>query len=152
MKGGRLAFLHIQFEHAFGGASPQRFEEMTFLLRRFHTVDDLGPRRQVLQHLALGAAKQKGGHQPAQLLPGGDVAVLLDRVGEALVELAGRAEQAGVDHVHDGPQVGQAVFHRRARQGEAKARGDAGHRARALGGGVLEGLRLVHHQRAPWAS
>jgi hypothetical protein len=71
--------------------------------------------------------------------------------GEALVEAVDGAEQAGVGKTHDRPEVGQAVFDRRAGQRQAKIGVEFEHRLRALGGGVLDRLRFVGDQGMPGA-
>ena len=73
----------------------------------------------------------------------------LDGHGELAPELLGRAEIARVDDLEDAPQIGQAVFHRRARQRHPPARGQRARRLRRAGRGVLDVLRLVEHESFP---
>jgi hypothetical protein len=117
-----------------------------------HLQHQLGPRRQVVQHLGLGAAQDEGRDQAAQLPARGLVALALDGAGKALVEARQRAQQAGVAGLHDRPQLAQPVLDGRARQRQAKARLQAEHRLGALGCRVLDGLGLVQHQRGPGRS
>jgi hypothetical protein len=77
------------------------------------------------------------------------VALALDGSGEALGKARGRAQQAGVAGTHDGPQLAETVLHRRAGQGQAEAGPQREYHLAALGGGVLDGLGLFQHQRAP---
>ena len=64
-------------------------------------------------------------------------------------KLARAAQQAGVEHVHQRPQLGQAVLHRRPGHGDAPAGWDRAHRPGLRGAGVLDLLGLVEHQAAP---
>ena len=77
------------------------------------------------------------------------VAVRLDRACEAALEPLARAEQAGVDDVHDRPELVEPVLDRRARHRERAARVEPAQRPRPLGGGVLDVLRLVEQQPVP---
>ena len=69
----------------------------------------------------------------------------------ALAELLRGAEQPRSQEVEERPEIPEAVLHRRAREGEARAPAERLDRARLLGAGVLDGLRLVEHDEAPLA-
>ena len=88
-------------------------------------------------------------HHRPQSLERPRVAVRLDRAREAALEPLARAEQAGVDDVHDRPELVEPVLDRRARHRERAARVEPAQRARPLGGGVLDVLRLVEQQPVP---
>ena len=73
----------------------------------------------------------------------------LDRHRVPLAELLGRAEQARVGELHDRPQLGQPVLHRRPGQGDP-GRGRQGPDRPGLPGGVvLDVLRLVADHPGP---
>ena len=88
-------------------------------------------------------------HHRPQALERARVAVRLDRSCEAALEPLARAEQAGVDDVHDRPQLVEPVLDRRARHRERAPRVEPAQCARPLGGGVLDVLRLVEQQPVP---
>src|SRR6185436_13422346 len=58
------------------------------------------------------------------------------------------AEVAGLDEVHDAPQIQQPVFERRAGEGELVLALELLHGLRDLRAGVLDELRLVENHRA----
>ena len=117
-----------------------------------HDVEgEFGAFRQFAQHLGLGPAQHERGDQTAQAVLGLPVAAALDGVAEAFGKTGLVAQEARVGEAHDGPQFGQAVFHRRAGQGQAELRVQLEQGPGALGGGVLHGLGLVCHQGVPVA-
>ena len=75
------------------------------------------------------------------------VAVALDRHGETPAELTALPEVAGVAELHDRPQFGEPVLHRRARQGDPSGGVERPDRRRLLGGRVLDVLRFVEHDQ-----
>ena len=96
--------------------------------------------------VGLEATQQEGGGELAQ----GTVALArLVEFAHVALELLQGAEHAGVQEVEDRPQVGEVVFHRRARERHAHARVDRLDRARLLDAGVLDGLRLVEDEHVP---
>jgi hypothetical protein len=54
------------------------------------------------------------------------VLIALDRDGEALAELSQAAQQAGIEQVQQRPEFMQAVFHRRAGEGNPALAAQAG--------------------------
>ena len=77
------------------------------------------------------------------------VAGQLDRPGEGALEPLARAEQPRVDDVHDRPELAEPVLDRRAGHRELPPRGQPPERPGALGGRVLDVLRLVEEQPVP---
>ena len=74
---------------------------------------------------------------------------LFDWDGEALAEFAGAAKQAGVEHVHDRPELGEMVLDRRAGERDA-ARGNKRPNGDARSGrGILDLLRFVEGDAVP---
>ena len=145
----RAFFVFGGLGHFFAGLAAQRLLQAALGLAGHHQVDDLGARRQVLQHLGLGAAQQKGRDDAAQPLAHGGVLLAFNGAGKALLELRLRAQQAGVEQAHQRPQLRQAVFNGCARQRQPEVGLQLAHHLRALGVGVLERLGLVHHQAGP---
>ena len=99
--------------------------------------------------VTLEAAEDKGPDALAQLVGGVGIAVLLDGIGEALLELRLAAQVARQARVHDGPQLREAVLDGGACERQAEG---AVQLADGLGlgrAGVLDGLGLVHHHHAP---
>ena len=84
-------------------------------------LGDLDLLRQVVDDAGVGlhASQQVGADDAAQQGGGLVVAVALDGDGEALPEAFGAAEHAGVEEVHDRPQLGQPVLHRGAGERDA---------------------------------
>ena len=110
-----------------------------------------GDLRQLELHLGavLGPAQDERLHHRAQPLERPRVAVRLDRAREGPLEPLARAEQAGVDDVHDRPELVEAVLDRRAGHRERATRVEPAQRARPLRGGVLDVLRLVEQEPVP---
>ena len=75
--------------------------------------------------------------------------IALDRDGEALAELGQAAQQAGIEQVQQRPEFMQAVFHRRAGEGNAALAAQAGGGSSHGGVGIFKLLGLVKHQPAP---
>ena len=73
---------------------------------------------------------------------------LRQALGEARELLAG-AEQAGIDEVEDGPEVPEPILDGGAGERDPRLRVELLDRARLLGAGILDGLRLVEHGQAP---
>ena len=74
----------------------------------------------------------------------GVLAARLVGLGEMLLV----AEVAGLDEIHDAPQIEQAVLQRRAGERQAVLGLQLLHRLRDLRAGVLDELRLVENHRA----
>ena len=99
---------------------------------------------QIGHHVFLDATQHKRRHECLQA--SGTVTLgVLDRAFEALGKRLARAKQTRHQKVEDAPELGQAVFDGRARQGKAhagrQALGSAGH----LGERVFNVLGLVEH-------
>jgi hypothetical protein len=75
--------------------------------------------------------------------------VALNGPGKAGAERLLRAQIAGVEELHDGPQFREAVFDRRAGEGDAIAGRQAPDGLGLLGAGVLDLLRLVQYDPGP---
>ncbi len=135
------------------GLAPQRFVQRVFLGAQFHRDHDLGARRQLGQHLRLGAAQDEGRGQASQARAracfGAFVLGFLDRAGETQLELVGAAQQARIDEAEQVPQFSQVVFQRRAGGRHAEVPLQRHHRLRALGVHVLDRLGLVEHDAVP---
>ena len=97
----------------------------------------------------LRAAEDERLHDRAQPLQRAVVAVRLDRPRERPLEPLPRAEQAGVDDVHQRPQLAEAVLDRRAGHRQPSPCGQPAERARPLRVRVLDVLRLVEQQAVP---
>ena len=82
-------------------------------------VDDRGVGLDPAQQIRAGGA--------AQQLRGVGVPLALDGHREARAEPLGRAEDARVEHVHDRPQLGEAVLDGRAGECDAVPRPEAAH-------------------------
>ena len=101
------------------------------------------------RRIGLEPAQQVGAGGAAQQLRGVGVPVPLDGDGEARPEPLGGAEDARVEHVHDRPELGEAVLHRGAGERDAvpgPEPADGTGRQRA---GVLHRLGLVEHEAVP---
>ena len=128
---------------------PHGFVEIALRAFKGDAADDLGLGRQVLGHLALGAAEQEG--RDAARKPGAPlfIALTLDGCAVEALEFLLAAEQAGHQEVVLAPQLAEVVFQRRAGEAEPVF-GDEF--ARNLGGGtaaVLDVLRLVENHELP---
>ena len=99
--------------------------------------------------VAFEAPQQKRGRQAPQAFGRRLVLVALDRDGEALAELGQAAQQAGIEQVQQRPEFVEAVFHRRAGEGNAALAAEASGGPRHGGVGIFELLGLVKHQPAP---
>ena len=97
----------------------------------------------------LGAAQDERLHHRPQPLERAAVAVGLDRPRERPLEPLAGAEQAGVDDVHDRPQLVEAVLDRGPGHREHAPSVEAAQRAGTLRRGVLHILRLVEDQPVP---
>ena len=111
------------------------------------------PRRQVGEHVRvdLPPAKEERLRHPHERLLGLGLGPPLDRRGDEAAKAGPRAEQAGVQDVHDRPQVVEPVLDGRAGERDP-VRGV--HLPGGLGGvgeRVLDGLGLVEHEHAPLA-
>ena len=110
-------------------------------LRHDRILDLLG---QVGHHVFLDTAQHKRRHE--RLQAGGTVALgMLDRAFEALCKQFTRAKQARHQKVEDAPELGQAVFDGRARQGKAHAGRQALGSARHLRERVFNVLGLIEY-------
>jgi hypothetical protein len=81
-----------------------------------------GERRQIGEHLGLGAPQDERLDLFLQALARLRAPVALDGFEEAMIERAPGAEQARVQEVEDAPQVAEVIFDGRARGGDAAAR------------------------------
>ena len=110
-------------------------------LRHDGVLDLLG---QVGHHVFLNAAQHKRRHECLQA--SGAIALgVFDRALKALGKRLARAQKARHQKVEDAPELGQAVFDRRARQGKAHTGGQALGGACHLGERVFNVLGLVEH-------
>ena len=109
------------------------------------------PRRQVGEHVGidLSPAKQEGLGHPDERLLGVGLGSALDRRCDQPAKTGARAEQTGVQDVHDRPQVVQPVLDRRAGQGDTMPGRHLPGGLRGVGERVLDRLRLVEHEHAP---
>ena len=99
---------------------------------------------QVGHHVFLNAAQHKRRHECLQA--SGAIALgVFDRALKALGKRLARAQKARHQKVEDTPELGQAVFDRRARQGKAHTGGQALGGARHLRERVFNVLGLVEH-------
>ena len=108
--------------------------------------------RQVLDDGGVGleAAQDEGPHQPFQPFDGRLVLVAFDGQGKTLAEPGLRAQEPRIEELHDGPQFGQPILHRRAGQGDTVVgRLKLADGLRLLGLGILDVLRLVEDHVAP---
>ena len=99
--------------------------------------------------IGLEPAQDEGAGEPAQPRHGRRVAAGVDRHEEGPFELRLRAEEPGVQELHDRPQVADVVLDRRAGERDAVGGGERAGGARLLGLGVLDVLGLVEHDRGP---
>ena len=88
-------------------------------------------------------------HHRPQALERASVSAPLDRPRERALEPLAGTEQAGVDDVHDRPQLVEPVLDRGARHREGAARVEPAQRTCPLRGGVLDVLCLVEQQPVP---
>ena len=107
--------------------------------------------RQVRNDARIGfqPAEDERRGEPPELRDGVGIAPGLDGDEEALPERRLRAEEAGIEQIHDRPEVADVVLHRRAGEGDAERRLD---RPRGLGLlrlGVLDVLRFVEDEALP---
>ena len=105
--------------------------------------------RQFGQHLAFFAPQQEGREQLLQCALLLAVAVALDRLHEAKLELLEWAEQSGIQEVEDAPEIPEVIFDRRSGEREPVARGQTERGASPLRMRVLDELRFVQHERVP---
>ena len=101
------------------------------------------------RRVGLDAAQDERPGEASQSIRGVVITATLDRLGVALLERRCRSEQPGIGELEDGPQVGEAVFHRRSGDGNPSARRDRADRGGLLGGGVLDRLRFVDDDAPP---
>ena len=73
---------------------------------------------------------------------------LAEFLGEAL-ECLGAAEQAGVEEIEQGPEIGQAILNGRAGQGKAGGGFEFLHGAGLARAGVLDGLGFIEDRKMP---
>ena len=99
--------------------------------------------------VGLQAAEHERLGEPLERLRRLRRAVPLDRDRVPLPEPLGRPEQARVGEVHDRPQLGQPVLHRRPGQRDPGRGGQRADRPGLLGGVVLDVLRLVADHPGP---
>ena len=106
---------------------------------------------QILGDVLLQAAQQQRaqlGREPAAGDALGGFGVLAAARLVGLEEMFLVAEVAGLDEIHDAPQIEQPVFQRRAGEREAVLGLQLLDRLRDLRAGVLDELRLVQNHRA----
>ena len=99
--------------------------------------------------VGLHPAQDKGANHRLQPLRRLFVAIAFDGQPEVLAECLARLQVTGVEEMHDRPQLRQAVFHRRAGQGQAKIGRKLAHRLRLLGRWVLDVLGLIQDHAQP---
>ncbi len=108
-------------------------------------VDDFGDRRQILQHIALHAAQNKGRDFFPQIfdilrmLLAGNADIFFD---EPVVG----AQEARHQEIHQAPKLVERVFDRRAGQNQPVGRLDHLHRFRVARAAVLDMLRFVENR------
>ena len=117
---------------------------------QLHLLGQVGDDRFV----GLEAAQDEGAHPGLEVPQGAHVAVALDRQAVALAEEGFIPQHPGVEEVHQGPELADAVLHRRAGEGDAEAALLAGAAEVAgglalLGGGILDRLGLIDHHPLP---
>ena len=158
--GERGEHVDFAFRHAFFGhrlhdllAAATQFGQVEFPLvfTQFAIATFLDPVGQILSDLAFEPAQHQRSEfrrQPAarDLLGPGRVLAAARFVG--FVEIVLRTEIAGLDEIHDTPEIEQPVFQRRAREGETLIGSKLFHRLRHLRGRVLDELRLVEDDGA----
>ena len=139
LKLGCLAVLHL-----LGDAVLVCQVQLTLLagkLRHHRVLDLLG---QIGHHVFLDTAQHKRRHE--RLQASGAIALgVLDRAFEALGKRLARPQKARHQKVEDAPELGQAVFDGRARQGKAHTGRQALGGARYLRERVFNVLGLVEH-------
>ena len=135
--------------HLFVHRDPHRLVEIALRAGELERAQDLGFRRQIGRHQALGAPQQKW-FQPARQ-HGATFAILLflDRGAEHAREAFGVAEQSRHQEGELRPQLAEMVFHRRAGETQPMACIEAADQLRRLRGGILDRLRLVQHCHVP---
>ena len=79
------------------------------------------------------------------------VALVLDRRGEGAREVVGRAQKPRLNDLKNRPVLHEAVFNGRTRHRDHLRGMDRAHGNALIGGGVLDGLRLIEHQKPPAA-
>ena len=99
--------------------------------------------------VGLGAAQEERARHVAQARGGGGVVVPLDREREVAPEGVVGAEEAGIEEIEDGLQLGEAVLDGRAGESRAPVRAERTRGARLRGGRVLDVLRLVEREVFP---
>ena len=133
------AALHIRHGLAVQHCLLFRQGHMLHHLQLFRQVGDDPP-------VGLHPPEQEGGRHGPQA--GVALGPLVQRSAEGL-ELLGSPQQALVQKVEQGPEVGQVVFHRRARHGHTHPGGQLFDLPRLFGQGVLDGLGLVQDHAVP---
>ena len=93
--------------------------------------------------------QDEGAYQLPQPLRRQRIAVTLNGQGELGPEVLLRPQIARIQEVHDRPQLGEAVLHRGAGEGQAEVGREATHGLGLLGRRVLDVLRLVQDDLAP---
>jgi hypothetical protein len=101
------------------------------------------------RRVGLDAAEQVRAGDAAQEGGGLGVAVPLDGDRVAGAEAVGGAQQPGVEHVHDRPQLGEPVLDRGAGERHPVLGDEPADGPRMAGPAVLDGLGLVEHEPAP---
>ena len=129
----------------------RRLVERGLLDRERAVLRRVLPGRQVGQHVRvdLAPAQQEGPRHPDERLLGLRVGAALDRRGDQAAKAGARPEEAGVQDVHDRPQVVEPVLDGRAGERDPVARGDRARRLRRPGERVLDRLGLVERQHPP---
>ena len=99
--------------------------------------------------VGLETAQDERAGGPFEARRGVFVAVALDGLKVAALELGLGAQQAGVQELHDGPEVTDVVFDGRAREGDAVVGFQAAGSSGLLGEMVLDVLCLIEDDAAP---
>lgn len=113
-----------------------------FELELFGEVGDDGA-------IGFEAAEDEGGGEGAQLFHGALVLILLDGFEEAMLEVAGGAEQTGVEELHEGVEIADVIFDGGASEGDAEFGGEVTHGAGLFGVEVLDVLGFVEDDAVP---
>ena len=99
--------------------------------------------------VGLEAAEQEWARQALQTLGRLGIVVGLDRDEEAAFELRLRSQEAGVEELHDRPQVADVVFDRRAGEGDAIVGRQRTGSVGLFGFRVFDVLGFVQHDPRP---
>ena len=117
---------------------------------QFHLLGQVGNDRFV----GLEPAQDEGPHPGLEVAQGGHIAIALNGQAIALAEERFIAQHLGIEEIHQGPELADAVFHRGTREGNPKTAELAGPGQipgghGLLGGGGLDGLGFINHHPLP---